>query len=281
VKPSTVQAWLKSLDHLAPATCTAVFAHVSAIFSAAVDDELILKNPCSASSVRQPRRIGRKVVPWPIGWVTAMAAALPDRYRVLAQLGAGGLRQGELFGLSPDDVDENQGEVHVNRQVKLYMDGTLVFALPKGRKTRTVPLADAVAHQLRVCLERFPAQAVTLPWEGAEVDELTIPLVITSERHEVVNRNRFNSDVWLPARVAAGIPHHRDNGCHALRHHFASVLLDGGESIKAVSEYLGHADAGFTLRTYTHLMPSSAERTRKAINAAWAACAMGVPSEGP
>jgi integrase len=34
-----------------------------------------------------------------------------------------------------------------------------------------------------------------------------------------------------------------------------------------VSEHLGHADPGFTLRVYTHLMPSSAERTRKAIDA--------------
>jgi integrase len=46
------------------------------------------------------------------------------------------------------------------------------------------------------------------------------------------------------------------------------VLLDGGESIKAVSEYLGHADPGFTLRVYTHLMPSSEERTRRLIDAA-------------
>ena len=37
----------------------------------------------------------------------------------------------------------------------------------------------------------------------------------------------------------------------ALRHFYASVLLDAGESIKAVSEYRGHADPGFTLRTYT------------------------------
>ena len=56
---------------------------------------------------------------------------------------------------------------------------------------------------------------------------------------------------------------------HALRHHYASVLLDAGESIKAVSEYLGHSDPGFTLRVYTHLMPTSHERSRQAIDAAW------------
>ena len=57
----------------------------------------------------------------------------------------------------------------------------------------------------------------------------------------------------------------------ALRHWYASVLLDAGESIRAVSEYLGHSDPGFTLRTYTHLMPDSSERTRGAVDAAFAA----------
>ena len=53
---------------------------------------------------------------------------------------------------------------------------------------------------------------------------------------------------------------------HALRHYFASVLLDAGESIRMVSDYLGHADPGFTLRTYTHLVPSSEGRSRAAVD---------------
>jgi integrase len=65
----------------------------------------------------------------------------------------------------------------------------------------------------------------------------------------------------------AGVAPIRENGCPALRHFYASVLLDAGESIKAVSEYLGHSHPGFTLRSYTHLMPSSSERTRKAVDA--------------
>lgn len=55
---------------------------------------------------------------------------------------------------------------------------------------------------------------------------------------------------------------------HALRHFCASAWLDGGVSIRAVSEYLGHTDAGFTLRVYTHLMPASEDRARKAIDRA-------------
>lgn len=37
--------------------------------------------------------------------------------------------------------------------------------------------------------------------------------------------------------------------------------------IKALSEYLGHADPGFTLRTYPHLVEDSAERTKRAVDA--------------
>jgi integrase len=53
---------------------------------------------------------------------------------------------------------------------------------------------------------------------------------------------------------------------HALRHFYASVLLNAGENVKALSNYLGHNDPGFTLRVYTHLMPSSDARARKAVD---------------
>ncbi|UJA07815.1 phage integrase [Streptomyces collinus] len=53
---------------------------------------------------------------------------------------------------------------------------------------------------------------------------------------------------------------------HALRHFYASLLLDAGENIKALSHYLGHDDPGFTLRVYTHLMPRSDARARKAVD---------------
>ena len=57
---------------------------------------------------------------------------------------------------------------------------------------------------------------------------------------------------------------------HGLRHWYASSLLAGGASPVEVSAYLGHSDIAFTMRTYGHLMPSSAERAREAIAAAMA-----------
>lgn len=77
-------------------------------------------------------------------------------------------------------------------------------------------------------------------------------------------------NAWKPALSAAGVEPDRRNGFHALRHHYASVLLEAGVSIRAVAEYLGHHDPGFTLRTYAHLMPEAEDRTRTAIDAAHA-----------
>ena len=58
----------------------------------------------------------------------------------------------------------------------------------------------------------------------------------------------------------------RDQMMHAARHLFASAQLEAGTSICAVAEYLGHSDPGFTLRTYTHLMPEAEDKAQRAID---------------
>jgi integrase len=58
----------------------------------------------------------------------------------------------------------------------------------------------------------------------------------------------------------------REHGMHALRHYYASVLLADGVSIKELAAYLGHADPGFTLRVYAHMLPGSHDRAIKAID---------------
>jgi integrase len=66
------------------------------------------------------------------------------------------------------------------------------------------------------------------------------------------------------------VPDTRENGMHALRHYFASITLADGVSIRELAEYLGHEDQGFTLRTSTHMVPSSEGRARKAVDRAFA-----------
>jgi integrase len=143
----------------------------------------------------------------------------------------------------------------------------LVFGLPKNDRDRRMPLPATVAAALEEHISRCPPVSITLPWEDPASDEaMTVPLVFTTTRQGAINRSDFYRKSWYPAVTGARITPGRDTGMHALRHFYASALLDAGENIRALSAYLGHHDPGFTLRVYTHLMPSSEDRTRKAID---------------
>ena len=157
----------------------------------------------------------------------------------------------------------------MTRQVKLVR-GRLIFAPPKGGKVRDVPLPESVSHRLADHARRYPPVDITLPWGTSAGEPRSVPLYLTTPSGTALSRTAFNSGVWKPAIRAAGIPDNRHNGMHVLRHTYASVLLDAGESIKALSAYLGHSDPGFTLRIYTHLLPTSEDRTRRAIDHAFA-----------
>lgn len=270
LRPTHIREWLRELQDrgVAPAYQRVIFANLSTMLTAAVDDRAIPHNPCRSSSVRAPKPEARRIVPWSRDRVLAVRSALPDRYRSMVDLAGGcGMRQGEVLGLAVDDVDFVEGLVHVVRQVKL-INGRPVFALPKGGKARTVPLPESVARSLKAHAAQFPPAAVTLPWRSIDGPPVTAVLFFRNAGERAVIRTVFNTKSWQPALDAAGVARGRENGMHALRHFYASVLLDAGESIKALSEYLGHHDPGFTLRTYTHLMPSSEKRTREAVNRA-------------
>lgn len=264
VRPSTVQSWLRGRqDKLSPRYVRVMLANLSAIFSAAVDDGLIARNPCAAKSVTAPNPPPKRVAPWPHDRVAAVIDALPEQYQATAVVAAGaGLRQGEVFGLRVEDVDFLRRTIHVRQQIKLVGSQPPAAALPKRGKEREVPLADAVGYVLAEHLRQFR------PGPGG--------LIFTSREHKPLNRNYFNARVWKPALRAAGVDPTRDNGMHALRHYYASVLLEDGVSIRAVAEYLGHSDPGFTLRIYTHLMPASGGKARQAVDRAFRGAPVGL-----
>lgn len=274
--PSVIQAWIRGLQTKADRPLSAshiklVLGTLSTILSAAVADDRITRNPCKVkSAIKPPKPDQRKLVPWESDRISAIRAALPYRYRAMADVGKGaGLRQGEVFGLSPDDIDWLRKIIHVRRQVKI-VGGRRVFALPKGNKERDVPLSPTLALRLSAHLKVFPAAVVTLPWFKPGGKPVTASLMFTKDDEGAIWRGDFNRYAWHPALKAAGVTPGRDAGFHQLRHHYASVLLAGGVDIRALAEYLGHSDPGFTLSTYCHLLPSGADRARQAADAAFA-----------
>ena len=277
-RPSLVQGLVAHLtEHCGPPTVVVTMKHVTTVFCAAVDDGLIAKNPMKSTVVKVPALPRREVVPWTAVMVAAVRAALPGGLAAMVDAGAGlGLRQGEILGLSPDDVDWVTGVVHVRRQVKLIR-GVPVFALPKGGKTRDVPLSPAVEAALRSHMKEHPPATVALPWREHGGKPVKVRL-LWHRGTRPYNRDKQINPVWRLALEAAGIvaaplpgekrAPAREHGMHALRHYFASVLLTEGEAVHAVAEWMGHHSPKITLEIYAHCMPRSGLRMRGIIDRA-------------
>lgn len=268
-RPTKVQNVIRRMEKagLDDATISVVMAHVGVVFSCALDDEKIAKNPMRSKAVVVPRPPRKKVTPWTGEQVCGMRDELPEQLAATVDAGAGlGLRQGEILALSPDDVDWLRGVLTVRRQVKV-MKGGMVFALPKGEKIRELPLPESVKLALSEHMRRFPPQKVTLPWKTPDGDPVTARVFFPHPAGRALHPDRMN-DAWRPALVRCGMVPCRDNGMHALRHYFASVLLTEGEAPQAVSEWMGHASPMVTMQIYAHLMPKSEDRMRSIIDRA-------------
>lgn len=282
IKPSEVQELLVDLgERFAPSTATAAKLVVGGVMELAVADGSIRRNPARSRTVTVPKRADGSIVPWTDAQVLAVVDGHPDHLRPIPVLGAScGLREGEAFGLAAEDVDLEEGIVRVRRQVK-RLSGGYVFALPKNDRERTVPLPEWAAQVLRVHMAHHRPVPYTLPWEKPDRRPCTVNLLFrwTDDRH--VRARLYSEQVWKPALVRAGVipaptrdkrgrkryATTRREGTHQLRHWYASTTLADGVSVKELAEYLGHHDPAFTLRIYAHMIPSSFERARSAIDA--------------
>lgn len=279
-RPSVVQGLVARLgEKVGDGTVFVIMAHVGMVFSCAVADGLIGKNPMKSSVVTVPTPTRKRLVPWTAEMVAGVREQLPEGMRAMVDVGAGlGLRQGEILGLSPDDVDWVSEVVHIRRQVKIVR-GRLVFALPKGGKVRDIPMPPSVQAALKAHQKARPAQAVTLPWREPDGEERKARLFF-HRSGRALHRDQDVNKHWRPALERAGIvpaplpgerrKPAREHGMHALRHYFASSLLTHGEAVHAVAEWMGHHSPKVTWDIYTHVMPKSGQRMRSIIDAALA-----------
>ena len=166
------------------------------------------------------------------------ASAGPDGARdlrdtaLLELLYGSGLRVAEASALDVDDLELTQGRVRV---------------WGKGGKQRVVPLSEPAADALRRWLADGRRELATEASPGA-----ALFLNLRGRRMTPRDARRV-----LDRRAVA--PTHP----HALRHTFATHLLDGGADLRVVQELLGHADLATTQR-YTHV---SKERLRSVFDA--------------
>jgi integrase len=274
-----VQAWVKDLSgKVGPQTVSDYTSTLSAMFASAVEDGRIARNPVSLRRLTMPVISQPKLVPLTIPQVLQWAGAARPHVRAMILTQAGlGLRISELIALRKADVDFLRREVHITEQ--LDRSGKRA-PLKTSRSRRDVPLPVVTSEVLARHIEQHP------PGESG----LIFTQVIEPYRADgAPNRNYLRQDLiredftwssrtaaraYRKAAQAAGLPDTISS--HDLRHHYASVLLDAGESVHAVAERLGDT-AEMVLRIYGHVMPDREDTTRKAVDAAWQAAAEASP----
>ncbi|MDR1125153.1 MAG: tyrosine recombinase XerC [Deltaproteobacteria bacterium] len=157
----------------------------------------------------------------------ALAEALFCRDLALAELLYGsGLRISEALGLNTGHLD---------------LEGGVIRVLGKGSKQRLAPLSDSSREALRHWLDK---RALVLEAAGVRENALFI-----GSRGGRLDRRQAGRIIESLCR-RAGLP--QTVSPHALRHSFATHLLEAGADLRSVQELLGHARLSTTQR-YTHL----------------------------
>ncbi len=166
----------------------------------------------------------------------ATSLGLRDR-AILELFYASGLRLGELVGLDPENVN---------------LAGRMVRVLGKGGRERILPFNRRAAAALRdylparrALLSRGAPDPTALQHRGRRNDD---PLFLNYRGGRLSSR----SVARMVRRYVTQVGVQRSISPHALRHSFATHLLERGADLRAIQELLGHARITTTQR-YTHV----------------------------
>jgi integrase len=248
---SQIKRWLADLLRrgLDRDTVRIAYAALHVMLNHAVEDEIISVNPASklgrslkllsAPGERQRRvkAMTREQLAAFLAVMSGPEARPADRryYPFFLTLCRTGLRLGEAFALQDGDLDFTRGILRIERA---FSDGRLE-AMPKNVSSiRDVDLSPALVAVLRRHLVERKKRALRHGW--------TAPWVFLSEAGTPLTKQNVERAVTRIVQ-RAGLSHFTS---HDLRHTFASLLLQRGESPKYVQQQLGHTSLSMTTDLY-------------------------------
>jgi integrase len=145
-----------------------------------------------------------------------------------------GLRQGECLALRFEDIDFARRTLEIRRTV--WRNHVYPPKTPRSRRTIKLPqiALDALRRHAR------------------NNDGATEGWLFPTKHGNPVDAHNFIHRPWKRMLRKAGLP--ETTRYHDLRHGAASLLLSQNVPVPVVSNYLGHADSGITLRVYAHMI---------------------------
>jgi len=148
------------------------------------------------------------------------------------------MRLGELLALQWGDVDFHGRFIEVRHNL---VAGRMT--MPKSGKTRRVDMSAQLADTLRALLTTRKAEALRNGW--GQVPEW----IFCGETGGHLDGDNLRHRVSYRLLTKAGLRRIR---FHDLRHTFATMLIQNGESLAYVRDQLGHASIQLTVDTYGH-----------------------------
>jgi len=223
---------------MAPSTSARKLAALRALFTSQREHGRIAHNPADLVSTprrasRLPRVLSAREAAGLLDGIPA-TSALELRDRAMFELAYScGLRAEELVSLGTADVD---------------YDGEQLRVEGKGRKTRFVPVGEPAMAAVRAYLERARPALVDSSASRAGSAQAPCTLFVSKSGRALGTGDvRRRLRTWT-ARVRQG----EGSTPHALRHSFATHLLDGGADLRSIQELLGHASVSST-QIYTRV----------------------------
>ncbi len=169
---------------------------------------------------------------------------MPHYYPLLLCAARTGMREKELIGLKGGYIDFNGRLIEVRRNV---VRGRVTTT--KSGKTHRVDMSLQLTNTLQRLLVRRKAEALK---RGRSLDYVMEDWVFTTPQGTQLDPNNLRKRVFYRALTMAGLRRVR---FHDLRHTYASLLIQQGESLAYVKDQLGHHSIQITVDTYGHLVP--------------------------
>lgn len=270
IRPEHIQKLLNDMSAgigkdapLAPWTVLKVKNIISGAMEQAIRNQIIPYNPAKASVPPKLEQKDIRILTEP-EQQTFMKAVEGHRLEALYKLAlATGMRRGELMALTWDCVDFKSNNIAVRGSISRVKDldtgiTALRFSEPKTKAgRRQVPILPNIVpvlkeHKARQDAEKAEAGSA---WNSEN-------LVFCSNVGTVIEPRRVCTTMDK-ITDAAGLPRFT---FHALRHTFATRMLEANVPAKVVQDVLGHADVTLTLNTYSHVIGSTAHEQMAKIN---------------
>lgn len=267
IKPTMVQNFINHLDKkgLATGTIKYIRAILSNIYEVAVQNDLLVKNPCQHLQIpKKPQKVKQALTQEEQSRFLQESKLHSSYYPIFFTALSTGMRVNEILALTWDDVNFKQGTISINKTL-VVLNKKHAFQAPKTVSSkRVIPLKSELKTLLatqKINQNNFKTNHPER-WKPLNL-ECFDNLIFTSKNGTPINYtdsnigikrivDRINNTEKILSKDKKTERFMEYFSMHTLRHTFATRCFEEGIEPKIVQEILGHSNIAMTMDIYTH-----------------------------